>query len=192
MKINPIGICFFLAGIFCMSNLKAQNLKSLEENNGFKKYKLGSKFAVGTGVKNKDEDGADKVVIDYANETIGDIPVKAIELYYLKDTLAKIVVKLPPNYYAKLIDAVKNSFGSPTQDISSNEKVTLDSMVSPNYYKDNYIWKTGRLRMEYLYTYPKVSSGAYGIKNLQLAYVLNDYGQRLQRARRATNSAKNF
>ena len=193
MKMNPLRVCFLLVGILSLVNLEAQSLKSLEQNNGFKKYKLGSKFVVGTGVKNRDEEGADKVVIDYANETIGDIPVKTIELYYLKDTLAKIIVKVPANYYAKLSDAVKNSFGSPTQDISNNEKVALDSNnVSPNYYKDNYLWKTARLRMEYLYTYPKVSSGAYGVKNLQLAYVLNDYGQRLQRVKRGINSAKNF
>jgi len=110
----------------------------------------------------------------------------------LRDTLAKIIVRIPPNYYTKLIDAVKNSFGSPTQDISSNEKVSLDSTVSPNLYKDNYLWKTSRLRMEYFYSYPKVSTGAYGVKNLYLAYVLNDYGQRLQRAKRALNPAKNF
>jgi len=106
--------------------------------------------------------------------------------------LAKIIVRILPNYYAKLIDAVKNSFGSPTQDISSNEKVSLDTTVSPNLYKDNYLWKTNRLRMEYFYSYPKVSTGAYGTKNLYLVYALNDYGQRLQRARRGLNQARNF
>jgi len=192
MKFTLLRIFFLSISILTIPTLRAQSLKSLDENNGFKKYKLGSKFVMGYGVKQKDEEGADRIVIDYANETIGDIPVKAIELYYLRDTLAKIIVRILPNYYAKLIDAVKNSFGSPTQDISSNEKVSLDTTVSPNLYKDNYLWKTNRLRMEYFYSYPKVSTGAYGTKNLYLVYALNDYGQRLQRARRGLNQARNF
>ena len=175
-----------------MSNMQAQSLKNLEDNNGFKKYKLGSKFVLGLGVKYKDAEGADKIVIDYAKETIGDIPVKTIELYYLKDTLAKIIVQVPPEYYEKLINACKSSFGQPTKDFSNNEKVKLDSTASVNYYKDNYIWKATRMRMEYFYLYPKVSSGAYGTRSLYLTYILNDYGQRLQRVQRGINSAKNF
>ena len=61
-----------------------------------KKYKLSSKFVLGLGVKHKDPDGADKIVIDYTKDMIGDIPVKTIELYYLKDTLAKIIVNVSP------------------------------------------------------------------------------------------------
>jgi len=193
MKIGILRIYFFSLSILTITALQAQSLKSLDDNNGFKKYKLGSKFVIGTGVKNKDAEGADKVIIDYANEKIGDIPVKAIELYYLKDTLAKIIVRISPEYYAKLAEAVRNSFGQPTQDLSNNEKVSLDTAaLSPNYYKDDHIWKTKRLRMEYYYSYPKVSSGAYGIKDLHLLYALNDYGQRLQRVKRGVNSAKNF
>jgi hypothetical protein len=101
-------------------------------------------------------------------------------------------VRVSPEYHEKLIDAVKGSFGAPTQDISNNAKANLDSAVSANYFKDDYIWKAKRLRMEYYYSYPKVSTGAYGIKNLYLAYVVNDYPQRLQRAKRVTTSAKNF
>lgn len=181
-----------LTGFVAIPGIHAQSLKSLEDNNGFKKYKLGSKFVMGYGIKNKDADGADKIVMDYMKETIGDIPVRTIELYYLKDTLAKIIVKISPEYYAKLIDALKNSFGQPTQDISSNEKVNVDSTVSANYYKDNYLWKASRIRLEYFYSYPKTTGGAYGAKNLYLAYSLNDYGQRLQRVQRGINSAKNF
>jgi hypothetical protein len=179
-------------GLLAFTALQSQSLKSLDDNNGFKKYKLGSKFVVGMGVKYKDEEGADKVLIDYAKESIGDIPVKAIELYYLRDTLSKIIVRVSPEYYEKLIDACRSSFGPPTQDISNNAKANLDSTVSATLYKDDYIWKAKRLRMEYFYSYPKVSTGAYGIKSLYLAYVLNDYPQRLQRVKKATNSAKNF
>ena len=192
MKKILFCISCLLVGIIVTSNLQAQSVKNLEDNNGFKKYKLGSKFVLGLGVKYKDAEGADKIVIDYTKDMIGDIPVKTIELYYLKDTLAKIIVQVSPEYYEKLIAACKSSFGQPTKDISNNEKVKFDSAASNTYYKDNYVWKTTRLRMEYFYQYPKISNGAYGTRNLYLTYILNDYGQRLQRVQRGINSAKNF
>ena len=192
MKKSLFRISSLLVGLIVITNLQAQSLKSLEENNGFKKYKLSSKFVLGLGIKNKDADGADKIVIDYTKDMIGDIPVKTIELYYLKDTLAKIIVNISPEYYAKLIDACKSSFGEPTKDFSSNEKVKFDSTVSTTYYKDNYIWKANRLRLEYFYLYPKITSGAYGTRTLYLVYILNDYGQRVQRVKKGANSARNF
>ena len=192
MKKCLFCIACLVIGLLMITNTEAQSLKSLEENNGFKKYKLGSKFVLGLGIKHKDQDGADKVVISYTKDMIGDIPVQSIELYYLRDTLAKIIVRISPEYYAKLIDLCKSSFGEPTKDFSSNEKVKFDSTVSVNNYKDNYIWKANRLRLEYFYLYPKISSGAYGAKMLYLTYILNDYGQRLVRVQKGSNSAKNF
>ena len=174
MKKNIFLISSLFVGLLMITNIQAQSLKSLEENNGFKKYKLSSKFVLGLGIKHKDADGADKIVIDYTKEMIGDIPVKSIELYYLKDTLAKIIVNISPEYYEKLIAACKSSFGEPTKDFSSNEKVKFDSTVSATYYKDNYIWKANRLRLEYFYLYPKITSGAYGTRTLYLTYILND------------------
>ena len=193
MKINLFRFSSLLFAVVMVTNIQAQSLKNLEDNNGFKKYKLGSKFVLGLGVKHKDADGADKIIVDYTKEMIGDIPVKSIELYYVKDTLAKIVVNVSPEYYEKLINACKNGFGQPTKDFSSNEKVRFDSTVSnTNYNKDNYIWKANRLRLEYFYFYPKITSGAYGTRTLYLTYILNDYGQRLARVQKGSNSAKNF
>jgi len=192
MKKNIFLISSLFVGLLMITNIQAQSLKSLEENNGFKKYKLSSKFVLGLGIKHKDADGADKIFIDYTKEMIGDIPVKSIELYYLKDTLAKIIVNISPEYYEKLIAACKSSFGEPTKDFSSNEKVKFDSTVSTTYYKDNYIWKANRLRLEYFYLYPKITSGAYGTRTLYLTYILNDYGQRAQRVQKGANSARNF
>ena len=192
MKKCLFCIACLVIGLLMITSMQAQSLKSLEENNGFKKYKLGSKFVLGLGIKHKDQDGADKVVISYTKDMIGDIPVQSIELYYLRDTLAKIIVRISPEYYAKLIDLCKNSFGEPTKDFSSNEKVKFDSTVSVNNFKDNYIWKANRLRLEYFYLYPKISSGAYGAKMLYLTYILNDYGQRLVRVQKGSNSARNF
>ncbi len=187
-----IPALFSLAAVFISLDSQSQSLKSLEENNGFKKYKLGSKFVLGLGVKQKDPDGADKITIDYTKDMIGDIPVKAIELYYLRDTLSKIVVRVSPEYYEKLIEAVKTSFGQPTQDLSFNEKVKLDSAVTIGSYKDDYIWKANRIKLQYLYMYPMTSGGAYGNKTLYLAYSLNDYAHRLQRNKKAVGAAKNF
>jgi len=192
MKKSLFCIACLIVGLLMITSMQAQSLKSLEDNNGFKKYKLGSKFVLGLGIKHKDADGADKIVIDYTKEMIGDIPVKSIELYYLRDTLAKIIVNISPEYYEKLIDACKSSFGQPTRDNSSNEKLKSDSSASTNYYKDNYIWKANKLRLEYFYLYPKITSGAYGTRTLYLTYILNDYGQRAQRVQKGNNPAKNF
>jgi hypothetical protein len=182
----------FVVGLFATITTRSQSLKSLEDNNGFKKHKLGSKFVMGLGIKNKDEDGADRVIIDYTKDMIGDIPVKTIELYYLRDTLSKIIVRISPEYYEKLNEAVRNSFGQPTQDISYNQKTRIDSAVAIGTYKDHFIWKAKRINLQYFYNYPKTSGGAYGNKSLYLAYSLNDYGQRLQRSKKGQNSAKNF
>ena len=183
--------CTFICLLFSVK-IQSQGLKDLETNNGFKKYKLGSKFVMGLGVKQKDEDGADRVIVDYTKDMIGDIPVKSIELYYIKDTLAKIIVRISPEYYEKLNELMRNAFGQPTQDISYNEKTRVDSMVAIGTYKNHYMWKTNRLNLQYFYNYPKTSGGAYGNKTLYLSYSLNDYGQRLARSKRGQGSAKNF
>jgi len=191
---RKILILFFCASVSLLSSTKiqSQGLKDLEANNGFKKYKLGSKFVMGLGVKQKDEEGADRVIVDYTKDMIGDIPVKSIELYYIKDTLAKIIVRVSPEYYEKLNESIRNAFGQPTQDISYNLKTRVDSAVAIGTYKDHYMWKTPRLNMQYFYNYPKTSGGAYGNKILYLSYSLNDYGQRLARSKRGQGSAKNF
>lgn len=186
-----LALCL-LTGLFTTVTTQSQSIKNLEENNGFKKYKLGSKFVMGLGVKNKDEEGADRVIIDYTKDMIADIPVKTIELYYLRDTLSKIIVRISPEYYEKLLEAVKSSFGQPTQDMSFNEKVKKDSSVAIGSYKDDLIWKATRIKLQYYYTYPKTSGGAYGNKILYLSYSLNDYPQRLQRGKKGPASAKNF
>ena len=189
---HTLRYSILVTSMLILGSAHSQTLKSLEANNGFKKYKLGSKLVLGYGIKNKQQDGSDKIVIDYAKEFIGDIPVKTIELYYLKDTLGKIIVRISPEYYAKLIDAVRNSFGSHTQDLSSNDKARFDSLANPNYYKDDYIWKASRIRLEYLYVYPKTGSGSYGTRELALIYSLNDLGLRLQRVKAGASAAKNF
>jgi hypothetical protein len=110
----------------------------------------------------------------------------------LNCTTCGIIVRISPEYYEKLNEAVRNSFGQPTQDISYNQKTRIDSAVAIGTYKDHFIWKANRINLQYFYNYPKTSGGAYGNKSLYLAYSLNDYGQRLQRSKKGQNSAKNF
>lgn len=190
---NFLSVALSVAFLFLVSkNSTGQSIKNLEENHGFKKYKLDSKFVMGYGVKHKDEDGADKIVIDYAREFIGDIPVKSIELYYVKDTLAKIVVQFLPDYYLKLNEACTNSFGPPTKNFSNNASRQTDSTIAVNYYEDSYVWNAKKFNLEYNYTYPKSGTSAYGNKNLNLTYVLNDYNQRIKRMKQVGTSARNF
>jgi hypothetical protein len=183
------------ACIACTFSTQAQSIKKLDENNGFKKYKLGSRYQSVYGIKNKQEDGSFKVVIGYVPDKIGNIPVKTIELVYLKDTLAKIIVTISPEYNPQLLEGVKNSFGSPTQDLSDNEttrkskdKETRTGSSDLN----RYVWKTKKINLEYFYSYPKFVGDSYSSKDLHLMYALNDYSARLERSKKGTTSAKDF
>ncbi len=195
MKKKLFSFLFIAAGILVSLAAQSQGLKTLETNNGFKNYKLGSKYTSVYGIKSKSEDGADKVVISYTAEKIGDIPVKLIELFYLKDTLSKILVHISPENHTKLLEGCKNSFGQPATDLSDNEatrKAKNDISNSGNSYRDQYVWKPKRFSMEYYYIYPKISGSAYSARELQLNYSLSDYAQRLQRAKKGNYSGKDF
>jgi hypothetical protein len=187
--------CLFTALTLLSIAGRAQNLKTLETNNGFKNHKLGSKYTSLYGIKNKDEDGSEKVEITYTTDKIGEIPVRRIELFYLNDTLAKILVHVSPENYTKLIEACKSNFGQPTADLSDNEatrKAKNEAVNSGNNYKDHYIWKTKKFSMVYFYTYPKVNGSAYSARELYLNYSLNDYTQRLKRVKNGNYSGKDF
>ena len=192
MKINYALFCFIAVTVLNTAFLQAQSINNLEGNNGFKKYKLGSKFVMGYGVKIRDESGADKIIVDYSKDKIGDIPVKTIELYYIKDTLSRIVVRVPVEYYDRLSEACKNSFGMPNEDLSENENNQATKTSSGNNYRDLYIWKAKRFSMEYMYFYPKFNGGGNAVRDLYLDYSFNDYPLRLQTVKKGDYSAKNF
>jgi len=195
MKKIKLLFIFATVSMSVTINLQAQNLKNLETNKGFKIYKLGTKFNMGYGMKKKDADGVDKVLIDYTREKIEDIPVKTIELFYIHDTLSKIVVRVPQESFIKLIDACKNSFGPPTADLSNNEstgKAKKEVDNAGNNYRDQYVWKTKQFNMEYIYSYPKISGDVYGAKELYLVYSLNDYSSRFKRANKGKYTSKDF
>ena len=187
--------CFLIAASAFTITVRAQGIKTLETNNGFKNYKLGSKYTSLYGVKGKDDDGAEKVTIGYTTDKIGEIPIRRIELFYLNDTLAKILVHVSPENYKKLIEACKSSFGQPTTDLSDNEatrKAKNQTVNSGNNLRDQYIWKPKKFSMEYFYTYPKVNGSAYSARELYLNYSLNDYAQRLNRVKNGNYSGKDF
>jgi hypothetical protein len=174
---------------------QAQNLKRLEDNNGFKKYKLGSRYTSVYGMKNKAADGSDIVSVPYMGDKIGDIPVQNVQLYYLNDTLAKIVVNFSPEYNSKLIEACKGSFGSVMQDLSDNEasrKLKNTDIKAGKIYLDRYSWKGKKMNLEYYYLYPVYTGDAYSNKDLHLAFSTNDFAARMERSKRGKYTAKDF
>ena len=190
------NICYLfllVTGIAFTFSAQSQTIKKLEENNGFKKYKLGSRYQSVYGIKNKQEDGSFKVVISYVPDKIGNIPVKTIELVYLKDTLAKIIVTIAPEYNPQLLEGVKNSFGSPSQDLSDNEttRKSKETKTGPTDL-NRYVWKTKKIIMEYYYSYPKFVGDSYSAKDLHLLYAINDYSVRLERSKKGNTTAKDF
>ena len=177
------------------TSIKAQSLKNVDEKNGFKTYKLGSKYTPVNGTKFKDESGAEKVVINSTRDMIGEIPIKSIELFYLRDTLARIEVKVSPENHAKLIEACKNSFGTPTADNCDNEATRTkknENLTTGKYYLDQYKWKASKITLDYYYQYPITSGDPYAVKDLYIAYSLNNYATRLQNAKKGTYTPKDF
>jgi hypothetical protein len=174
---------------------QAQNLKRLEDNNGFKKYKLGTRYTSVYGMKNRTADGSDIVSIPYMGEKIADIPVQNIQLYYLSDTLAKIVVNVSPENSIKLIEACKGSFGAAMQDLSDNEasrKLKNTEIKAGKVYVDRYAWKGKKMNLEYVYLYPVYAGDAYSNKDLHLAFSTNDFSARLERSKKGKYTAKDF
>ncbi|HMU47473.1 MAG TPA: hypothetical protein PKC72_13960 [Chitinophagaceae bacterium] len=191
---NKCRLSFCMFSIFLIvGSAFSQSTKNLDNNNGFKDFKLGSKYISLYGVKSKEESGADKVVINYTQEKIGDIPVKTIELFYLNDALARIVVRVSPENHAKLLDACKNIFGAP-ENLSDNKSTEENTGVSipGNNYKDKFLWKGKSLTLEYFYSYPKISGGANQVKDLHLQYSVNDYEDKLKSAKKEKYSTSDF
>ncbi len=193
MKFPAVVMTILFSGTLLSAG--AQDLTRLDQNNGFKSYKLGSRYDVTLGVKVKQEDMTDKVTINYTRDKIGDISIKQIDLTYIKDTLVKIVVTVEPDQHEPLLSAMKNSFGEPTKDLSDNEatrKAKKQTGNLGNYMTDRYLWETTKLNLEYNYYYPQYSGGAGSIKRLFIAYSLNSFAQRLERMKESKYSAKDF
>jgi hypothetical protein len=191
-KINTLILLF---AVLVFSSLHAQDIKSLDERNGFKNFKLGSKYTAVYGGKAKEESGAEKVTITRTEEKIGEIPIKTIELFYLRDTLARIEIKISPENHAKLIEACKGAFGPATDDFCDNEetrKKKNENLTMGKYYRNQYKWKGIKVNLDYFYQYPIISSDPYAVKELYIAYSITDYAKRLDAAKKAGYSPKDF
>jgi hypothetical protein len=168
------------------STLHSQSIKQLETNNGFKKYKLGSKYQGVYGAKAKQVDGSEIVSIgSNTREKVGDIAVSSIELVYLSDILSKIIVHFEPHNNSQLLDAVKSSFGQPS---TSSSTASKDGSTQIN----KYTWKGSKLNLEYFYGYPKVSGSSNSMEQLRLSYSINDYSAKLENSKKGKYSAKDF
>jgi len=168
------------------SMLHSQSIKQLETNNGFKKYKLGSKYQGVYGAKAKKDDGSEIVAIgSNSGEKVGDIPVKSIELIYLSDVLSKINVYFEPHNSSKLLEALKGSFGQPSESSSTASKDGA-TQINKN------TWKGSKLNLEYFYGYPKASGSGNSFEQLRLSYSLNNYSAKLESSKKGKYSAKDF
>lgn len=166
--------------------LHSQSIKQLETNNGFKKYKLGSKYQGIYGAKAKQDDGSEIVTIgSNSGEKVGDIPVKSLELIYLSDILSRIIVHFEPNNNSKLLEALKSSFGQPSESSSTASK---DGTTQIN----KHTWKGSKLNLEYFYGYPKVSGSGNSFEQLRLSYSINNYSAKLDNSKKGKYSAKDF
>jgi hypothetical protein len=175
-----------LASCAFFFTLHSQSIKQLETNNGFKKYKLGSKYQGIYGAKTKQDDGSEIVTIgSNSGEKVGDIPVKSLELIYLSDILSRIIVHFEPYNNSKLLDALKGSFGQPSESSSTASK---DGATQIN----KHTWKGSKLNLEYFYGYPKVSGNGNSFEQLRLTYNLNNYSAKLESSKKGKYSAKDF
>jgi hypothetical protein len=182
---NIMKTALLIAACFLSFSLFAQSIKQLDANNGFKKYKLGSKYQGVYGTKAKQADGSEIVMIGSNVEKVGDIPVKSIQLVYLSDILSKIIVQFESYHNAKLLEALKGSFGEPSE---SSSNTSNDGATQIN----KSTWKGGKLNLEYFYGYPKASGSSNSFEQLRLSYTSNDFSARLAKSKKANYSAKDF
>jgi hypothetical protein len=162
----------------------AQTAKKIDDNNGFKKYKLGSRYQLVYGSKAKQTDGSDLVKVPGMNEKIGDIPVTSIDLVYVSEILSRINVHFEPQHNAKLLEACKSSFGNP-QDLSETSRTGSNQ-------DNHYLWKGSKVKMEYVYSYPKASGSSNSIQSLYLTYAFNDFDKKLENSKKGKYSSKDF
>jgi hypothetical protein len=162
----------------------AQTAKKIDDNNGFKNYKLGTRYQLVYGAKAKQTDGSDLVKVPAMNQKIGDIPVTSIDLVYVNDILSRILVHFEPQQNAKLLEACKNSFGGP-EDISETSRTGTNQV-------NHYVWKGTKVKMEYVYSYPKASGSSNAVQDLHLQYTYNDYDKRVENSTKGKYSSKDF
>lgn len=185
MKLLLFYLTFFFSN-YCLS----QNLQKLDENNGFRQYKLGSLYNPAYGAKTNFIDGVERVIVKNTIEYISDIPVESIELFYTKDTLSQIILRFKRENGYKLKDACESAFGKPTKDESNTEVTRMfDKKQEKDLtFGDNYhlIWQAKSFKLSYHFYLPQ--GWLDTSNNCHLVYKSNDYEKRAQRAKKKYTS----
>jgi hypothetical protein len=165
-------------------SVMAQSGTKLDENNGFKTYKFGDKLkpylALRTFSDNNIINNQHVLRIPGKDLTVGDIPVKCLDLYFIDDSLAKIEVFFNVKYNEDIIAAVKNVFGAPDSSHFKNdttgEKENISAMIAKECY-----WHGKNINLSYsdlsnrFYNNAQKDSPIYKRLTVSLVYKLNSY-----------------
>ncbi len=163
----------------------AQGGTKLDENNGFKTYKFGEKLKPYLNMKTFSDNYIlnDQHVLRFPGKdlTVGDLPVKCIDLYFIGDSLCKIEVFFMVMYNEELISACKNVFGAPDsthyKTDTSGEKENISAMIVKECF-----WSGKNINLTYsdlsnrYYTIPEKDSKIYKKLTVSMIYKLNSYG----------------
>lgn len=114
MKARYILILMLVA---LSTSIMAQDSTKVDENNGFKYYKFGDKLIQYLSAKSFSDfyfvNDQHVVKIPGGNNSIGTIPVKWVNLYFIDSLLSKIEVVVSNENNVELVKACRRVFGDP-------------------------------------------------------------------------------
>ena len=169
-------------------SILAQSGSKLDENNGFKTFKFGDKIKTYLDQKafsdNYILNEQHVIRIPGKDMTVGDIPIKCIDLYFIDDSLCKIEVLFKVMYNEELIAACKNVFGPADSTHYKNDSTGANENISAMIVKESY-WHGKNINLSYVdlsnryYTIPEKDSKIYKKLTVSLIYKLNTYQELL-------------
>lgn len=180
MLINKIILTFFFVGICTVAN--AQNLRALDNNNGFQNYKFGMNM---DQFKNCEfetvEDGdAERCTINRVHK-IGDIEARNVELYFIDSNLSKITVNFSSGELSSnLLNAIEAAFGKYTDrknfpEYSESFGGYTELLGSYNQFSPNEtIWTGNKVILKHKFLQP---IGTIGLReaDVTLEFTLKNY-----------------
>lgn len=175
----------FTLSILMTPALLSQKIAALDNNFGFKEYRFNMQKSQFNHehFESVENGGAEKCSVTPKNQ-VGDIPVNDIELFFIDDKLAKIVVYFENNFNENLLYACRSAFGTPT----GNKK--LDKML--------FDWKSDVIILEHYWDAQKVRlTHSYDRYNtsypeLKLIFALKDYQQLQERYKSQKYTSSDF
>ncbi len=155
----------------------------LDENNGFKSFKFGEKLQPYLNLKSFSDNYIvnDQHVLRIPGKdlTVGDIPVKCVDLYFIGDSLCKIEVFFKVQYNEELIGACNNVFGKADsvhyKTDSTEVKEVPGMIVKESYWHGKEINLTYSDQSNRYYSIPQKDSPIYKRLTVSLVYKLNSY-----------------